>query len=254
MKQPLVPLLVSAVLLSGCGANVPTDRSEEPQRVRVVPVAAETVSEELVWSGQITPAETVKLSFKVAGVIEDVYVHAGETVAAGQVLARLQSADYEIQTRAAAAALQAATVQAEEILPAKLRQARAQLDLTLANYERIHSLYEAGAVTAVALDEITAKKAVDEATWTQAAEALRIGRAEAERAQAAYDLPQSNLAATEITSPWDGQVLQVIAAAGESTAAGYPVLALGSTADMWAEIGLTDAETARLTTGLTTDV
>jgi multidrug resistance efflux pump len=97
---------------------------------------------------------------------------------------------------------------------------------------------------------MTAKKTADEAAYAQAAEALEIGRAETERARAAYDMALSNLAAAEIKCPWDGTVLQVIAAAGESTAAGYPVLALGRTSEMWAEIGLTDTEASGLTTGL----
>ncbi|MDR1320258.1 MAG: efflux RND transporter periplasmic adaptor subunit [Gracilibacteraceae bacterium] len=249
MKLRFCQCLTFAVfLLTGCGGG--PEHAAPPQTVALSPVTSETIAEELVWSGNITPAETARLSFKVAGVIEDIYVHAGDAVAAGQTLARLDAGDYEVQTRAAAAALQAAAAQEEHILPAKVSQAKAQLDLTLANYARARELYEAGAVSAVALEEITAKKTADEATYAQATEALNIGRAEAERARSAYDLALSQLAATEIKSPWDGVVLQVVAAAGESTAAGYPVLALGQTAEMWAEIGLTDAETTRLAPGL----
>ncbi|MDR1135220.1 MAG: efflux RND transporter periplasmic adaptor subunit [Clostridiales Family XIII bacterium] len=250
----LLPAFIFALVLLLTGCNSASTVADPPQSVSVMPVTSEIIAEEMVWSGQIAPAETTKLSFKVAGVIEDIYVHAGDTVTAGQLLARLQPVDYEIQVRAAAAALQSAKAQAERILPAQLSQAQAQLDLTLANYDRIAELYKEGAATAINMDEITAKKAVDEAAVTQATEALRVGRAEAERAQAAYDLPLSNLEATEITSPWDGQVLQVIAASGESTAAGYPVLALGRTAEMWAEVGLTDAEASRLTPDLAAEV
>jgi RND family efflux transporter MFP subunit len=208
----------------------------------------------MVWSGQIVPTETIKLSFKVAGVIADIDVRAGEPVTAGQRLARLQTGDYDIQARAAEAGWRAAAAQAETVLPARLNQARAQLDLTLASYERTAELFAAGAVSAVNLEEITAKKTVDEAAYAQAAAALAIGRAEAERVRAAYDLALSNLAAAEILSPWDGVVLQVIAATGESAAAGYPALALGRTAEMWAEIGLTDAEVSELTTGSPAEV
>ncbi|MDR1069985.1 MAG: efflux RND transporter periplasmic adaptor subunit [Gracilibacteraceae bacterium] len=249
MKLRFCLCLACAVfLLTGCGGG--PEYAAPPQNVALSAVTSETIAEELVWSGNITPAETARLSFKVAGVIEDIYVHAGDAVTAGQTLARLDAGDYEIQTRAAAAALQAAVAQTEHVLPAQVSQAKAQLDLTLANYTRVRELYAAGAVSAVDLEEITAKKTADEAVYAQAAEALNIGRAETERARSAYDMALSQLAAAEIKSPWDGVVLQVVAAAGESTAAGYPVLALGQTAEMWAEIALTDAETVGLTTGL----
>ncbi|MDR1960968.1 MAG: efflux RND transporter periplasmic adaptor subunit [Gracilibacteraceae bacterium] len=245
---------IGAVLcaLAGCGGASPP--SVPPQSVAILSVTAETLTEELVWSGNIVPAETAKLSFKISGVIADVSVRAGDAVQSGQVLARLNPDDCETQVRAAEAQWRAATLQAENILPAGLAQAKAQLDLTLANYARALELYEAGAISAVSLEEIAAKKTADEAVHTQALEALDIGRAEAERARAAYDFALSSLAATEIKSPWDGVVLQVIAAAGESTNAGYPVLVLGQTAEMWVEIGLTDEESVRLTPGLAAEV
>ncbi|MDR1605173.1 MAG: efflux RND transporter periplasmic adaptor subunit [Gracilibacteraceae bacterium] len=248
MKKPSWALVFLLGLTVGCTG--PAAAPAPPQSVVVLPVRAETVTAEPVWSGQITPAETVKLSFRVAGVVEAIGVRAGETVAAGQTLARLETGDYELQVRAAAAAWQAAQAQAETILPAGLTQARAQLELTRANYERAAELFAAGALAAAGLDEITAKKTADEAAFAQATEALVIGRAEADRARAAWDLALSNLAGAEIKSPWDGVVLQVIAAAGESAAAGYPVLVLGRNGEMWAEISLTDAEASGLTTGL----
>ncbi|MDR0434581.1 MAG: efflux RND transporter periplasmic adaptor subunit [Gracilibacteraceae bacterium] len=254
MKKFIYQILALTLLcLAGCGGG----GAESPalaQNVVISAVTEETVAEELVWSGNITPAETTRLSFKVAGVIEDIYVHAGEAISAGQTLARLEAGDYEIQVRAAAAAWQAALAQTENILPAQVSQAKAQLDLTLANYARTRELYEAGAASAVNLEEITAKKTADEAVYTQATEALAVGRAETERARAAYDLALSQLADVEIKSPWDGVTLRVLAAAGESAAAGYPALAVGRTGEMWAEIGLTDAEAARLTPGLAAEV
>jgi RND family efflux transporter MFP subunit len=45
-----------------------------------------------------------------------------------------------------------------------------------------------------------------------------------------------------------------VTAAGEATAAGYPVLAVGRDAEMWAEFGVTDVEVGRLTPGMAAEV
>jgi RND family efflux transporter MFP subunit len=90
---------------------------------------------------------------------------------------------------------------------------------------------------------------VAQAVREQAESALAVARTDLERAQAAAGAAHDDLAATVIRSPYDGVVLQTVAAAGEVTAAGYPVLAVGHTETMLAEIAVTDAEINALTPG-----
>jgi RND family efflux transporter MFP subunit len=250
LRRLCLPLVLLALLttLAACGEKPPA--SPEPQGIRTETVSRQAAGGGTAWSGNLVPAETAKLSFKVAGVIDEVTVNAGDAVTAGQMLARLKSSDYEIQTQAAHAQWQAAVLQEQNLIPTKISQAKAQLDLTRADFERVQSLYEAGAAPAADREAIAAKLTVDQATYQQALDTASIGHTETERALAAYDLAASNLAATKIVSPWDGIVLQQVAAAGELAAAGYPVLAVGKTREMWAEIGVTDTEASLLQPGL----
>jgi RND family efflux transporter MFP subunit len=249
----LAAALASAAALGGCGGH-DAETAPAPQNVVLWEVAEGGGAEEMSWSGVIKPAESAKLSFKVAGVIAEVAVGEGEAVMEGQTLARLKSGDYEIQARAAEAQWQSAVAQAESVAPETAKAAKAQLDLTLANYERVRLLYEELAAPESALDELSAKKKADEAAYEQALEALDIGRAEAERARAAYDMALGNLADVEIRAPWDGVVMQQVAEAGEIVAAGYPVLAVGRVSEMLAEIGVTDVERGRLEAGMRASV
>lgn len=77
---------------------------------RTVPVSRASITESILVSGSVNAAAELELSFDVAGRIAQVLVKEGDTVAAGQVLARLDATDLELDVRQAEADL--ATAQA----------------------------------------------------------------------------------------------------------------------------------------------
>ena len=57
----------------------------------------------ITYPGKLQAASDVKLAFRVAGPIKDIYVQEGEYVRKGKLLARLDPRDYQLQYDAAQA-------------------------------------------------------------------------------------------------------------------------------------------------------
>ena len=167
-----------------------------------------------------------QISPRVAGTVQEVFVHENDRVAAGQALARLDSEEFEIsrqrcraeleraraaetQARAAESQASADTRQAVAKLhqaEAQLGQANAQLELTTLNETRIRSLFSQhdGAVSKADLDQshsalAAARAAVDAATANRdaARDAIESARAAAEAAKARSTASQAGTVAAE---------------------------------------------------------
>jgi len=74
------------------------------------------ISEEVSETGKVTKGETINVSFKGAGRIENIYVQTGENVAQGDVLARLEKSQLEIQLQEAQANLSLYQAQLDKLL------------------------------------------------------------------------------------------------------------------------------------------
>jgi HlyD family secretion protein len=70
-----------------------------------VPVEPKTLTVQVEASGAITPIESVNLSPKAAGRLEEVYVNQGDRVTAGQVIARMEGDDVDASLAQARAGL-----------------------------------------------------------------------------------------------------------------------------------------------------
>ena len=99
MKGVVLPLLGIVLLLCACGNN-----KSGQERTRAT-VKADTVRDyrgelSVVYPGKVKAASEVKLSFRVAGPIKNVFPEVGAFVKKGQLLARIDPRDYEIQLSA----------------------------------------------------------------------------------------------------------------------------------------------------------
>ena len=84
-------VLAAAVLLAGCGGAQSTGAVPTGE----VPVVADTNGGKVVAEAVIEPARSSELRFDAAGDVAEVLVQEGDTVAAGDVLARLETADLQ---------------------------------------------------------------------------------------------------------------------------------------------------------------
>lgn len=103
----------ASVLLFACGV----DRKEKDGVVRVKTAEAVSTVGDVVWTypGRVEAAEEACVAFRVSGVVSDIYVDEGSRVREGDVLARLDATDYEVQLAATEAEYTQAKNDAERI-------------------------------------------------------------------------------------------------------------------------------------------
>lgn len=180
-------------LLTSCGRQ---EAPTEPVRaVRTQRVAATDAASWFEWAAELRARREATLGFRVGGKLLAREVELGQSVRAGQVLARLDPNDFALSAQAAQAALQAATVQ----------WTQAQAD-----FQRFQALQEQGFISAAELER--RKTALDAA------------RAQREQAQASFALQGNQARHATLQADAAGVVTAVLADPGTVLAAGTPVL------------------------------
>jgi multidrug efflux pump subunit AcrA (membrane-fusion protein) len=112
-RQLLTPINVAlgAVAVAGVVAAVVVTGPEEASSTtseRVVTVAKGVVQSTVSGSGNLSPANTMNLSFGASGRVTKVYVKPGEHVTSGELLARIDPTAAEVDLAEAKASLQSA--------------------------------------------------------------------------------------------------------------------------------------------------
>jgi HlyD family secretion protein len=156
-------------------------------------------------NGYVVARTRASVSAKLAGRIAELRVSEGSNVRKGEVIARLESEDYQAQVNQAHAALISAR--------ADLAEAQASRDVAAREAERLRGMRakNPGLVSTEEFDA-SVSRATQAAARSQAAEA-RIGSA-----QAAGQFAQANLENTIIRAPFSGTVLRKEAEIGEVVA------------------------------------
>jgi multidrug efflux system membrane fusion protein len=112
MKSKIYLFILLAFVLLAYGISC---RREEvqPQKAEVVyvktaPVEHAEMSQSIHTHGRISSKKEIKLSFKINGIIRDIYVDEGEAAKKGQLLARLDLSEIESQVEQARSAFEKA--------------------------------------------------------------------------------------------------------------------------------------------------
>lgn len=186
------------LLLGGLAACSPPPAAEEPVRaVKLMRVEAATLGGTSEYAGEVRARTETRLGFRVAGKLVERPAQVGQTVKAGQLLARLDAQDYALGVQSATAAQQAA---------------QTQRDLAAADLKRYVELKNQGFVSGAEIERREATLRAAEATLSQA------------RAQVALQGNQS--AYTTLRAEAAGVVVAVEAEPGQVLSAGAPVLRL----------------------------
>ncbi|GAA5234681.1 efflux RND transporter periplasmic adaptor subunit [Verticiella sediminum] len=189
VRRGVWALAAVAVLLSGCERNAAV--AEIPPRpVRTLVLAEQAVDVVGVFPGEVRPRVESRLAFQIGGRLVERLVQAGDTVAAGQPLARVDPQDLELAAAAARAELAAAEVESR----------RTGADLT-----RYGKLRESGFISAAELDQ---RKAAHDAAQARVAQARAGLRTRANQAE--YAILRSDAAG--VVTGVDAEVGQVVSA------------------------------------------
>jgi cobalt-zinc-cadmium efflux system membrane fusion protein len=225
MKRSLLKPLAGIVLLSACShpAQQPNDAQSS---VPLAPVHYRSITETITATGQVgSPAGTqTKLSFLVSGVLQQVYIHVGDRVVAGEALAQLDTSGLSLSARQAEAGAQAAAASAQQ---AGVDRTSTKIALDEAQVRREETLYQAGIAARKDTQAAQAQLAADRADAQSNTAQLRSANAQAQSAAAQASLAQRDLASGTLRSFSGGVVVAVFHRAGESVDPATPILAIG---------------------------
>lgn len=140
-------LIVSSVMLLGCSKK--TEETEAVPYVMVVQPAT-TLNEQQSYAGEVQARQATDLAFRVGGQITERFVNVGDRVKVGQVLAKLDVKDAQLQLNSAKAHLDstqsAAKVAADELK--RFQQLLPMHAVSQSQYDVVKNQYEAAIAAA----------------------------------------------------------------------------------------------------------
>jgi HlyD family secretion protein len=180
-------------------------------------------------------AEQVEITTKLAGRIAVVLVKEGDTVHAGEVLARMDTSTLEAELAAAKAQVAVAEHKKAEA-EAQIVQQQSNLVFARQELARATTLYHQGYGTAEKFDQETNQVKTTQAAYDTAVAGLEAAKADIAAARAVAATIQSNIDDSTLVAPAGGRIQYKLAEPGEVLAAGGRVLTLLDLSDVYMTI------------------
>ncbi|MBI5955416.1 MAG: efflux RND transporter periplasmic adaptor subunit [Chloroflexi bacterium] len=217
-------------------------------------------------TGPIVAVNQAKLSFKTGGRLKSVNVGVGDVVKAGDVLARLETQDLELQLVQAQATLETNQIKLaqakagpkpEDIVIAKsaLEKAAISLQKAQADYDKVSWMSGIGAMPQsvalqqASLDYQTALANYAKATAGTPTDDIRVLENTVKNSQAALELVRLNLANASLVAPFDGIVASVGANPGEQVGGGTPMFTLINLSKLRIDANVDETEISKVNLG-----
>lgn len=218
-----------AMLLPGCGSG------NDQIKVSTAEAAKGKIEAVYTITGALVPAQTAKISAQMMGKVAEVSVQEGDSVTAGQVLAKLDATQLSAQLGQAEATYQG-TVNSQ-------KQAKINMDNAAATLARTKALYEEGAVAKTQLD--SDQKAYDLAK-SQYESSVASGVSGAKASVANISAQVNN---SVIKSPIPGIVVSQSITAGETATAGTTLMTVADMSSLKLKGTITQAALPYIKTG-----
>jgi HlyD family secretion protein len=233
-----IPILITLIIAGGSIYFVSRRQNVQPKLESLtVPVKTQSLNLRLEASGSIKPVNSVNISPKNAGRLAALYIEQGDRVKAGQLLAKMDSANLIAELAQAQAELAQAQAEYTKVLngnrqeaiaraKSQVLSAQAQVDLSTKKLEKNRFLAKEGAIAQLTCDQCLSTDKTARASLAQAQEQLRElekgsrpeeieqFKAKVAAAKAKVALVQTQIKDTGIYAPFDGIVSQKYATVG----------------------------------------
>jgi RND family efflux transporter MFP subunit len=194
----------------------------ELAKTDVFTAEVQTLGLGIAVSGPLKASDSAFIKARVAGELQDLSVREGDTVQAGQVVARIDPSEFQARVR-----------QAQQQADA----AKAQVDIAQRQFDNNQALVNQGFISQTAL--LASQASLNGAKATHMA------------ALAALDLANKSLADTTLRSPISGVVAQRLAQPGERVAIEARLIEVINLARLELEAALSAEEASRVKVGMT---
>jgi RND family efflux transporter MFP subunit len=218
----------TASTAAGAAASPASAASAAAKSLPVVALAAsdlvsvQTIAlvQVLQISGPVKAVNSAFVKARVSGELQDLLVREGDYVKAGQVIARVDSTEYQARLR-----------QAQQ----QAQSAKAQVDIAQRTYDNNRSLVDQGFISKTALEMSASNLAASQASY--------------QAAQSGVDVLQKSLDDAVMRAPITGQVSQRLAQNGERVAVDARVVEIVDLAQLEMEASLSAEDAARVRLG-----
>jgi membrane fusion protein, multidrug efflux system len=219
----LLCMLSLIAVCAGCGDK--PQAVPEPRLVNVVRVAFGGTNSDVGYSGEVRPRYETNLGFRVAGKIVARNVEIGGLVKKGDILARLDPEDQQLNTRGAQSQLAAAKSEYE--------QSKAEL-------QRYTDLYK--------------KEFISKAEFDRRQNEYNVAKARLDQAQAQLAVTKNQTGYTELAADHAGVVTAILIEVGQVVAAGQTVMKLARTDDREVIISIPENRLSELSAARQIDI
>lgn len=220
--------LVGLLVILLAAAAIKARKKPKGESVETEKVTLREIREIVSASGKIYPEKEVKISSDVSGEIVELYVEEGDSVKAGQVLAKIDPEAYISAVERANAAVSgsksdlARSKSAIETSSAQIEQTKSQVENTRRIHERNKKLMADGVISAQDFENSEANLAQLEANLRSAEANYRAAKQGAQSAEfnvasaeASLKEIRTSLSRTTITAPTAGIISQLNVEQGE---------------------------------------
>lgn len=225
-KKTMVILLLAAAFVAAAALGIMKLRTPVPTQSRVQTIKVQAVGQvqkenALELTGSIEAVQNAVVCAKTPGRVSEITVENGNRVAAGDILVRVEDADYINQLAASQAVLDKAYTNL------------ASLDR---DYNRGKALFQAGAISQKNMDDLE--------------NGLKAARADAAAAEASVANAREALAGTAMRAPISGLVANQSVKLGQMLAAGTPVLQVDDLSEVFVVVKVGQKDLDCIKTGL----
>lgn len=202
---------------------------------------------------------SVNVSPKVSGQIENVYIKDNQYVSTGELVATIDSADYQVKFNQADANYERLKFE-QANAKANLVASESNIELAKKDLERYRNLYEQGAVSKQTLDTAEVKYNSAKAGLTQAQQSIltedsnkTVADANLATAKSARDKAELDLSYTRIYAPQSGTVSSRRVEKGMYVTAGSPLFTLVPE-EVWVVANFKENQLRHMKAGQTVDI
>lgn len=188
----------------------------------LVPVKTRLLTQTLAIAGPLKAVNAAFVKARVAGELQGLTVREGDLVKEGQVIARVDSTEFQARVR-----------QAQQ----QAQSAKAQVDIAKRSFENNRSLVDQGFISKTALESSLASLAAAEANF--------------QAAQAGAEVAVKSLQDTILRAPITGLIAQRLAQSGERVGIDARIVEIVDLSRLELEASLSPADSLRVAVGQT---
>jgi HlyD family secretion protein len=239
MRILIVPLI--AIALISCGGGSETIHPEKRDLTQAV-----------YASGKIFPKNDYKVSARLPGYVQEILVHVGDTVTAGQPLLRIRSEISAINVEAAKNQYNLAANNASEngpvlsALKQEVSAAESKYILDSTNYKRYENLLAGKSASQLQVDQAKVLFESSRAAWTRSkynySSTRDRLRTESQNAKLQLDAQTSNQGDYTISSAVSGKVYDIVPKLGDLVNSQMPLIEIGSATEFEVELSIDETD------------